>query len=309
MDSRRALDSQAYGLMVVFCLLLGFQQVALKAIADDIAPVLQIALRSGVGAILLALLMLLKKERWSFADNNWKPGILIGILFSLEYVFVGEALRYTTAGHTVVFLYTSPVVAALGLHFLVASERMTALQWVGITLAFAGIFVAFIGDTPDTQHAPNVVLGDIYALLSGVAWGLTTVVIRTTSLAKLSASQTLMYQLVAAFILLLLAAYSMDQFYFNPTPTALAGLGFQAIGVSFIAFLIWFWLIRHYQASRIGVLSFMTPILGVLMGAWLLDEALDIAFLVGSVLVIVGLILVTGHAWIKQRVQARQLAD
>jgi len=49
--------------------------------------------------------------------------------------------------------------------------------------------------------------------------------------------------------------------------------------IAFLAFLIWLWLLRNYHGSPIGFLSFMTPIFGVLLGAWLLSESLETSFL------------------------------
>ena len=58
MTTRKALDARSSVLMLTLCLTWGLQQVVLKATATDIAPVMQIALRSGVAALLVALLML-----------------------------------------------------------------------------------------------------------------------------------------------------------------------------------------------------------------------------------------------------------
>src|SRR3546814_11242674 len=60
---------------------------------------------------------------------------------------VGEGLRHTTASHMVIFLYTAPMFAALGLHWKLPSERLKPLQWLGIAVAFGGIVVAFSGGT------------------------------------------------------------------------------------------------------------------------------------------------------------------
>ena len=83
MDTRKALDSRAVGLMVVLCAIWGLQQVVLKATAADISPVLQIGLRSGVAAVLVGALMLWRGERMSLGDGTLKPGIVVGVLFAL----------------------------------------------------------------------------------------------------------------------------------------------------------------------------------------------------------------------------------
>lgn len=296
MDTRQPLNALAVSLMLMLCLIWGLQQITLKATATDISPVLQIALRSGIGAVLVWLFVLVRGTALNFADGSWRPGLVGGALFALEFLLVGQAVRHTTAAHLVVFLYTAPVFAALGLHWKLPSERLTTLQWVGIALAFGGIVVTFLSRSGhDPAGFSAMLLGDTLALLAGAAWGATTVVIRTTRLASLPATQTLLYQLITAFVLLLIAAIALDQTTFNPTPQVWASLAFHSIVVSFISFLIWFWLLRHYLASRLGVFSFLTPLFGVILGAWLLREPVEPGFLLGSLLVLAGILLVSGH--------------
>lgn len=296
MESRKALDGQAIGLMVLLCLVWGLQQVALKATASAIAPIFQIGLRSGVAAVLVALVMAARGERMRVADGTWRAGLLVGSLFGVEFLLVGEGLRHTSASHMVVFLYTAPIFAALGLHWRLPAERLGAVQWFGIALAFSGLALAFFGrSTAVAAGAPgNVLWGDFLGLLAGAAWGATTVAIRCSKLATAPATQTLLYQLLSAFVLLTGAAFVTGQAQFNPTPTVWASLLFHSVVVSFASFLLWFWLLRKYLASRLGVFSFMTPLFGILLGAWLLHEPIESRFLVGAVPVLLGIVLVSG---------------
>lgn len=300
MDHRKNLDGRATGLMLVLCLIWGLQQVVLKAAAPDVAPLLQIALRSGVAALLVWLLMRSRGEALAPGDGTWRPGLLVGFLFALEFLLVGEGLRHTSAAHMVVFLYTAPIFVALGLHWRLPAERLGALQWIGIALAFAGVVVAFFWRAPPAGAVAAVTpWGDFLALLAGIAWAATTLVVRLSSLARISATRTLLYQLVAAFVLLSLAAAALGQAAIRPTPLAWGSLAFQALVVSFASYLAWFWLLRHYLASRLGVFSFMTPLFGMAFGVWLLDEPLEPGFLVGAALVLAGIALVSGHGWFR----------
>jgi len=64
--------------------------------------------------------------------------------------------------------------------------------------------------------------------------------------------------------------------------------------------LVWFWLLRHYLASPLGVFSFLTPLFGILLGAWLLSEPIEPSFLIGAVPVLLGIVLVSGGRWVIQ---------
>lgn len=302
METRKALDGQAAGIMLVLCMIWGLQQVALKAGAADVAPLLQIALRSGVAAVLVALLMLARGERLHVADGSWRPGLVAGLLFAFEFLLVGEALRHTSAAHTAVFLYTAPIFAALGLHWKLPAERLAPLQWLGIGLAFGGIALAFVGagEHAAGDASATSLWGDFLALVAGAAWGATTVVVRCSSLASAPATRTVLYQLVAAFVLLVPAAIGLGQAGFNPTPLAWGNLLFQSLIVAFASYLAWFRLLRHYLASRLGVFSFMTPLFGVAFGAWLLGETIEPSFLAGAGLVLAGVVFVSGYGWFAQ---------
>ncbi|WP_225772035.1 DMT family transporter [Pseudomonas sp. Marseille-Q5115] len=300
MQAAKPVDGLAVGLMAVLCAIWGFQQVTLKAAAPDVAPVFQLALRSGGAALLVILLMTLRREWRYTVPGSWRPGLAVGGLFALEFLLVGEGLRYTTASHMVVFLYTAPIFAALGLHYFLPHERLNAVQWLGILVAFAGTAVAFSGKLFESGGGQQL-WGDALGLLGAVAWAATTLTARCTRLATARVSLVLLYQLVGAFVLLFAASLFSGQAHFNPTPIAVASLTFQTLVVSFGSFLAWFWLLGNYLASRVGVLSFMTPLFGVVFGVVLLGEPLEPAFVVGAALVMAGILLVSGHEYLRRR--------
>jgi drug/metabolite transporter (DMT)-like permease len=294
-NTRQALDGKAMGIMILLCMLWGVQQSHLKAVMDEISPMLLIALRSGISAILVTLLMYYRQERMHLAQN-WKPGLIVGLLFALEFVFVAEGVRYTAASHMIVLVYTAPIFVALGMHWLFPAERLSAVQWIGVLLAFVGIGVTFLGhDSPSTGS--NTLWGDFLGLLSGLAWGLTTLVVRGSSLANAPATETLQYQLVVTFVLLLIVALVTGQAEFRSTPVVWASLAFQGILVSFVSFLIWFALLRRYMAAQLGIFSFLTPLFGVLFGVLLLNESLELHFIAGASMVLLGLVVVSGYGW------------
>lgn len=287
--------------MVLLCLIWGLQQAAMKAIAADVAPMLQVSLRAGVAAVLVWIFgRLIVRETW-LKGVALGPGTLVGVLFAAEFLFVAEGLRYTTASHMAVFLYTAPMFAAIGLQIALPAERLTRMQWTGIALAFVGIVITFTGPGAGGAgpSAQNWMLGDFLGICAGAAWGATTVVVRTTRLSDAPATQTLFIQLVWAFVVLLPFAVLSGQSAFHGTPLVWASLGFQALIVAFFSYVAWFYLLRVYLASRLGVLSFMAPMFGVALGALLLHERLDPSFLAGAALVLAGMLVVNGREWLK----------
>ena len=139
----------------------------------------------------------------------------------------------------------------------------------------------------------GTLLGDFFGLLGAALWAATTVLIRTTKLASVSATKTLAYQLAVSGPVLLLASWLMGE----PGIIALtlpiaAAFAYQCAVVAFASFLTWFWLMRQYLVARLGVFTFLTPLFGVLAGVLLLGEPLTPSFGAAALLVGIGIFLV-----------------
>ncbi|WP_236214107.1 DMT family transporter [Metapseudomonas otitidis] len=302
--TRLPLDPFACGLMLLLCIVWGFQQVSIKLVEQDVAPVLQLAIRSGIAALVLGAITLWREGRGAFGDGTLLPGLGVGLLFTLEFFFISEGLVRTSASHIAVFLYTAPIFAALGLHLILPEERLSPVQWLGVLVAFGGIALAFIGKP---GNAAGSLFGDALGICAAVAWGATTVLIRGSSLSEAAPVKTLFYQLGVAGVVLLAVAAATGRLGLVPSDRALLSLGFQVVVVALISYLGWFWLLRRYLASRLSMLSFMTPLFGVGFGVLVLGEPLDSSFIFGGLLVLGGLLLVTGAELLRDHLARRRV--
>lgn len=95
MGMRKVLDGRAVGLMIFLCAILGMQQIVIKAATPDMAPVLQMAIRSGMAALIIGIYLRTKGLPLLPGSGKWLPGLAAGILFTMEYLFVAEVLRFT----------------------------------------------------------------------------------------------------------------------------------------------------------------------------------------------------------------------
>ncbi|MBB3809938.1 DMT family transporter [Pseudochelatococcus contaminans] len=312
---RKPVDAFAFSAMVVLCVIWGLQQVAIKVVVGDFDPALQIALRSGIGACLvLAFSRLWLRDSW-LPGIAKGPGPVAGLLFGLEFLLVAEGLRWTNAAHMAVFLYTAPIFAALGLHLALPQEHLSRVKWIGIAIAFSGIGFIFLApgllspveSVAGAAISHEMLIGDLMGLGAGFAWGMTTVTVRTTRLSEAPPAQTLFWQLAVGFIVAFAFVLMFDRTHFVSTGLVWTSLIFQTLIVVFISYLVWFRLLRVYLASRLGVLSFMTPLFGVLFGVVLLGERLEPSFIIGAALVLCGMLVVNGGEWRDARL-SRKLA-
>ncbi|MGE5640016.1 MAG: DMT family transporter [Clostridia bacterium] len=290
-QERKALDATAIAVMVLLTLLWGFQQVAIKMAASDVSLVMQGAIRSAAATLLLVAWSRLRGIPLFGRDGTLAAGIAAGTLFGVEFVFIYAGLAYTNASRMAVFIYLTPPLTALGLHFLVRSERLAPLQWAGVGLAFAGIVLAFLEGFVSGR---STWVGDLCGVAAAFLWAATTIVIRTSRLSGAAAEKTAFYQLAISAPILLGASLFLlhEPGVVRLTPFALASLAYQSIAVAFASYLAWFWLLTRYLAARLSVLSFLTPLFGVAAGVAFLSEPLRGRFLLAAFLVGAGIVLV-----------------
>ena len=288
--ARKPLDAAAVSIMVLLCLIWGLSQVATKTASEGISPVTQAAIRSAVAAVLLFGWTRLRGIPLFAHDRTLVPGVLAGLLFGAEFVFIFLGLAWTDAARMVVFIYLAPCFTAVGLAWFVPGERLAPRQWAGVLTAFCGLLLAF-ADAFSSARA--TLLGDVFGLLGGAVWAATTVLVRATKLSSVSAGKTLFYQLaVSAVMLAVLALVLREPGVTNLTPLVMLSLFYQCVIVAFASFLAWFWLLTRYLASRLSVFTFLTPLFGVAAGVILLDEPVTAPFLGAALLVGAGIYLV-----------------
>jgi drug/metabolite transporter (DMT)-like permease len=290
--TRRALDARAVSLVLFLCLIWGIQQVVMKSVSRDVAPVMQLGIRFVGASLFFGVWVLMREGRRAFSDGTLPSGLLLGVLFSLEFILIGQALLHTTAAHTTVFLYAAPIFTALGMQYL-PEERLDPVQWSGIVAAFAGIAFAFLG--ADGRPVADQVVGDLLALLAGVLWGSANVVLRRGRVGTAATSKTVLYQVASAAAILLAFAAATRQTAVVPSAGAILSLVFQTLVISIVSYLVWFWLIRHYLTSRLMLLTLMTPLFGVLFGALFLHDSIDARFATGAGLVLAGIVVVNSR--------------
>jgi drug/metabolite transporter (DMT)-like permease len=285
--SGAGLPLSAAALMVALTASWGVAQIAVKLGLGGISPLAQAGLRS-----VIALPFLLAWCRWRGVqvfrrDGSLWPGLLCGVFFAAEFWALFEGMSRTTAARSTVMLYTAPFWAVLGAHVLVPGDRLTPRRLAGLLLAFAGLVVAFAGRLG--QPADAMLLGDLLSLLAGICWGATIVVIKATMITRITAERTLLYQLGVAALLWPIGLALGEPGVFDPTPVVIGALLFQAIGIAFVSYAAWFWLVARHKASALAPFLFLTPVFAAIASALMLGEALTPSLLASLALVAAGI--------------------
>jgi drug/metabolite transporter (DMT)-like permease len=287
----RPLDAASMALVVFLCLTWGFNQPAIKlAIFEGVPPLLQCAIRSTLGTLIVLGIMWWRGLPVWNADGSLAAGLVAGALFGAEFLLIYRGLLYTTASRAVLFIYLAPFFVVIGARWLFPGDRFGLMQWIGLLLAFVGMVVAFGVPAPPSE--PYQFVGDLMMAVAALSWAATTLVIKASSLARVSPEKTLLYQLVVCVPVVALGALAFgERMTAFPSGVALGSLAYQTVVVG-TTFSLWFALIVKFSASRLSAFTFLTPLFGVAAGHLVLGEPLSPAFALAVALVAGGLILV-----------------
>jgi drug/metabolite transporter (DMT)-like permease len=288
--AERPLGPVAIALVLMLCLSWGFNQVSVKLLLPDIPPMLQATIRSVVALPLLLLIARLRGVKMFASDGTLGAGLFAGILFGVEFLLVFRGLLLTSASRAAVFLYTAPFFVALG-SYQFLGERLRASQWGGLALSFAGVALA-IG-FPQANVDASVLLGDLMIVGGGALWAATTLLVKATALLHAPPEKALGYQVALSIPILGFAAWvSGETMTRVPGPLALWLMAYQAVWIVGLTFLLWFWLVKTYSASKLSAFTFITPLFGVVASYFIMHDTLTPAFGAAALLVMAGLYLV-----------------
>ncbi len=291
MEDRDYLDLKAIATLVIVTLLWGFNYPVIKYSNQGVSPIFASTLRSVVASICGLVYCLRKEEKLFHTDRMLFHGAMVGLLFGAEFACIYFGLLYTDAARSVLFVYLSPFVVAIGAHFFLKGDRLTILKILGLVLAFAGIFVVF-GGRPKTAKA-SMLLGDILQITAAVFWGATTLYIKKFMAKRVEPIHTFLYQLFFSIPVLLVISIILEpKWIYKMDPYIIASLFYQSVIIAFITYLVWFKLIHMYSVSRLSAFTFLTPVFGVLFGILLLHEELTVSLIIGLPMVSMGIFLV-----------------
>ncbi len=290
MDRKPAIDGAGAAALVGFALLFALNQVSIKVTTEGFQPVFLAALRSAIAIPCVLLYMRIASKPVSIQPGTVRAGLLIGAVFSGEFLCLYLALDLTTVARSSVIFYSMPIWLALGAHLLLPGERLTSARSAGLLLAFAGVAWAILDREAAGGRAR--LSGDLFALAAAILWAAIALCARTTAIARVGPEVQLLWQLAVSLPVLLLAAPFFGPLLRDTGPVHVAGLMFQAVVVVAFGFVGWLALLKRYPASAVASFSFLTPVFGVALGWALLGEEVPASVLGALALVAAGIVLI-----------------
>jgi drug/metabolite transporter (DMT)-like permease len=243
-----------------------------------------------ISSILLLLIVKFRGKKNPIEKKDYLKiagiGFLIIPLNQVMYL-CGQSL--TAASHGALLFATTPIWIILGatLHL---KEKQTHRRVIGIITAVIGVTIVVLTGARDFGR--EYLLGDIIIIVAVIAWAYYTILGKDI-VRKYGAIRTTAYAFTAGTLLYFpLGLYKAINFDYSSIPIgAWWSVIYMAVGLSIIAYIIWYWLLKYYDASRIAVYQNIQPLLATVVAFLWLGEPVDWSFVIGGLIVLGGVII------------------
>ena len=261
----------------------------------------------------LALAPLLVLHRPRFCREDWGLLLLTSLLgIPLQFLIQFSGLARTTVSHASLMVGTMPVLLAVGAT-LFAHERMDRTGWFALALSTLGATLIALGARHAiVSHASGTtrptITGDLLVVLSmfiGLAW----ILLNKRLLERNSAISVTAYGVAAGTAMLLVLVPLIYPHPFGPQPIAQISLkvwlALVASGLLCTASttLLWNWGLTQVPAAQAGVLCNLEPLIGSLLGVFLLHESLGPSARTGGAMILAAAIVITTLSRTRSREQ------
>ena len=284
---RKNLSFRAASLDFVLSFLWGGHPTALKVALPYAPPIRQGWMRFVISAIVILFWARYKRVSLIPTKAEIKPLVQLGILFSVQLLFLNIGISKTSVSSSVILNSTYPIwVITLG-HFFIKGDNCTFIKFSGVMIAYLGIIITYF----DSFGNSSFLLGNSFCLASGFLLG-----VRTIFLAKGSESiATLKLLMAQAFFgsiifILLSVVFESDPYKFSLI--LLISILYQGAIVAGFNFIANIWLLKNYKPSQVTVIHLSQPIFGILIGYVVLGEKIGLLVVLGAAFVILGSVLV-----------------
>lgn len=274
----------------ITCLIWSTVWLFIKLGVRDVPPVTFAA-----GRLLIAILIMLPVTLAMKTPRpaKWRDWALIAgtgvVLLGFNYALLNWGLQHISSGLTAVLQSATPAFALVFAHLLLHDEPMTARKVTGLALGMVGITIIF---WDQLDFGGRALTGSLSVTAGAVCVAFAYVMMRRGGRA-FHPSVITTGQMIAAFVPLTIFAVVVEG---NPlavrwTKTAVTSALYLAILGSVIAAWLNYWLLTRVGAVNLLVMGLVEPVIAILLGAWFLDESMNMRALLGGAVILFSVVL------------------
>ena len=279
---------------LVLCVLWGTTWIFIKIGLVDLPPITFAAARFALAVAILLPVIWVRELPWPRSAAEWKLIALTGFLqFSFNYSTVFWAEQHITSGLAAVLQAMITVFGLLLAWIFLPAEKITRLKIFAVCLGVIGVAVIFI---EQLRIESVLAFAGCVAIVTGAFAAAQASILIKARGSSLHPASLVCTQMICGLPALLIYALVAEgnPFTFNWTWTAVGCVVYLTVLGTIAAFWLYYWLLSRIESTKAMMISLVTPLIAVLMGAIFLGERLPPQTLFGGLLIIssIGLIVI-----------------
>lgn len=277
---------------LLLCCIWGSTWLFIKLGLEDLPPLTFAGIRFVIASTILILFIRVRRVSFPTARGVWLLLAVTGILaFTFNYglLFWGE--QYISSGLAAVLQATIPAFGLIIAHYYLPGERLTPLRIGGVLLGVAGVGVIFSNQL--TIAGPKALWGSAAVVLGAFCAAYANVLVKAYG-RQIEPSVIALGQMIFGLVPLLVLGISLEgsPLRFHWTPLAFVALLYLALVGTVIAFVAYYWLVRHMDVTNTMLIALVTPVVAVMLGMLVLNETLTWRTIAGAAMIISGIGLI-----------------
>jgi drug/metabolite transporter (DMT)-like permease len=278
----------------------GSTWLAIKIGLESVPPFLAAGVRFVIASALLYAIIRIRKLTIPFTPEAWKTYFAIGGLsFSIPFALVYWGEQFIPSSLGSILFGAFPLWVALFSHFLSENERMDRYKALGAVIGFVGVVAIFAPGLSWTGSTGMAGMGAVILATILQAYGLIPIKKHGKDISPFV--MNFVGMVMGAVFLLSLSLLTERGSPVSWTTSAVLSTLYLAVFGSVVAFVSYYWLLKHIQAVYLSMSSFINPIVAVILGWIILGEALAPSVFVGAAFVLAGLFVANVKSFTERR--------
>jgi drug/metabolite transporter (DMT)-like permease len=284
-------DWLLFGLISLFW---GSSYLFIKIGVETLSPFTLIAGRLFFGALVLGAALILTRtplprDRVTYAKLVFMAVCNIVIPFSL--ITWGE--QYIDSSLAAILQATTPLFTIVIASLSLSEEAITVNRLVGLIIGFGGVVVLFSHGLSGRRG--DSLQGEIALVLSSLSYAVGNVFVRVR-MRGFHPTVPAFFQVSIAFVMISILVFLFESPVRLPdTDRAWFAVIWLGVFGSSLAYLIYFRLVHVLGATRMSLITYVMPIVGIVLGLLVLNETIDIRTIIGAAIILAGVGLVNSH--------------
>jgi len=274
---------------IVISLIWGSTWLAIKVGLETIPPFSGVALRFTIALFFFFIIMKTRGIRPPFDRDAIRVYVTMGTLsFSIPFGLIYWAEQYVPTGLASVLFAVYPLIIAILSQVLLSGERLNSFKVIGIASGFLGVAVIFWQDLAGgSVSGPGMAAILVSTLLQALSLIITKKFGKHVSPVALSFCGIAFGLPIMCLMAGVLEGFSGIHF----TLKGLASLAYLGTFGTVVTFTIYYWLLKRIEVVYLSLMSFVTPVIAVILGTFWLGESLSSEVFLGASLVLLGLFI------------------